>query len=226
VDVDLYNGPNQDLLGMDGIWDHPYVIDSENQDRYPLVKPWPTIPATLDVNPDTLNLRSEGQWITAYIELPEGYNVSDIDVSTILLNDTIPVSLLDVPAPEPVPTEIGDYDEDGIPDLMVKFDRAMVESFIYNQEIIYGDVALTITGELLDGTPFEGTDIISVNYAGDINNDGTINILDVGSISARWYPGPPAGLLGYDMNADFNNDGAVNILDVGILSVNWGQTVP
>lgn len=184
------------------------------------------IPTTIDFDPDTLNLRSKGKWITAYVELPEGYDVSDIDVSTVMLNNTIPISLLDVPAPKPVPTEIGDYDEDGIPDLMVRFDRALVQLFICNQGIRYGEVSLTITGELSDGTPFEGTDVIFVNYAGDVNNDGIVNILDAGIVSSHWYPGPPVGPLGYDSNTDFNKDGAVDIFDVGILSINWEHTVP
>lgn len=182
--------------------------------------------ATVDIAPDTLNLKSRGQWITVYIELLEGYDVGDIDVSAVVLNDTIPVSLLDVPAPAPVPTKIGDYDNDGIPDLMVKFDRAMVESFIYNQRIRYDEVTLTLTGNLFDGTPFEGTDIFFVNYAGDVNNDGTVDILDAGMVSACWYPGPPMGPLGYDEASDFNKDGEVDIFDVGILSVNWAQITP
>ena len=179
------------------------------------------IPATVNIDPDTLNLRSKGKWITSYIELPESHNVSDIDVYTVVLNDTIPVSLLDVPTLEPVPTEIGDYDEDGVFDLMVKFDKAFVESFIYNQGITYGEVSLTITGELFDETPFKGTDIVWVNYAGDVNNDGIVNILDAAMVSAHWHPGPPTGPLGYDSSCDFNKDGAVNILDAAILSVNW-----
>jgi PKD repeat protein len=36
------------------------------------------IPATIDCDPDTLNLKSEGEWITCYIELPEGYGVERI----------------------------------------------------------------------------------------------------------------------------------------------------
>jgi thermitase len=35
-DVDLYYGPDQNETGNDGIWDHPYVIDGDNQDNYPL----------------------------------------------------------------------------------------------------------------------------------------------------------------------------------------------
>ena len=37
--ADLYHGPNQDRPGGDGIVDAPYVIDENNQDNYPLVKP-------------------------------------------------------------------------------------------------------------------------------------------------------------------------------------------
>lgn len=220
TDVDLFNGPNQDLLGMDGIWDHPYVVDVDNRDMYPLVKPWPTIPATVDVDPDTLNLRSRGNWITAYIELPTRYDLNNIDVSTVTLEDTFSVD-------PNAPTQIGDHDIDGVPDLMVRFNRTQLESYIYHVlGIRYGSVTLKITGQLYDGTPFEGSDTIQVKFAGDVNNDGTINILDAAMVSAHWYPGPPIGPLGYDSNADFNKDGSVNILDGGILSVNWGQTVP
>ena len=45
--VDLENGPNQDLYGSDGIGDTPYVIDTYNQDRYPLT---PVRPATVVVS--------------------------------------------------------------------------------------------------------------------------------------------------------------------------------
>jgi parallel beta-helix repeat protein len=40
IDVDQYSGPNQDQSGSDGILDHPYVIDENNIDHYPLVNPW------------------------------------------------------------------------------------------------------------------------------------------------------------------------------------------
>ncbi|MHC4489187.1 MAG: hypothetical protein ACYSW7_08445 [Planctomycetota bacterium] len=108
-----------------------------------------SIPASIDIKPDTLNTKSKGKWITCYIELSESYLVEDINVGTVLLENSIP--------PEASPTEIGDNDNDGIPDLMVKFDR---------QELIplleVGDAELTIAGELGDGTPFEGSDTIRV----------------------------------------------------------------
>jgi parallel beta-helix repeat protein len=146
-DADVYSGPYQNETGSDGIWDHPYGVSFRFEDRYPLAEPWtPTIKATVDVHPYSLNLRSIGKWITVYIELPEGYNVSDIDVPTVMLNGEIQTELH--------PTEIGDYDSDGILDLMVKFYRAEVIALLS-----VGEVTLTITGEV-KGTPFEGSDSI------------------------------------------------------------------
>jgi len=37
VDVDEYGGPYQNETGSDGVWDHPYTIDENNRDRYPIV---------------------------------------------------------------------------------------------------------------------------------------------------------------------------------------------
>lgn len=44
-----------------------------------------SIVATVDINPDTLNVKSNGEHVTAYIELPVGYDVMDIDRSSIRL---------------------------------------------------------------------------------------------------------------------------------------------
>ena len=44
VNIDNYSGPYQNETGSDSIWDHPYVIDANNRDRYPLVNPWTPTP--------------------------------------------------------------------------------------------------------------------------------------------------------------------------------------
>jgi hypothetical protein len=123
-----------------------------------------TVGATIDIDPDTLNLKSEGEWITCYIELPESYDVNDINVSTILLNDTVPVELH--------PTGIGDYDSDGILDLMVKFDRNEVILYILANvnmtkliEERFMTTTLTIAGYLNDGTLFLGNDSVRIIYS-------------------------------------------------------------
>ena len=107
------------------------------------------IRATIDFDPDTLNLKSKGKFVTVYIELPPGYDVSQIDVSSITLNGTVPA--LDKP------TKVGDYDSDGVPDLMVKFDGAAVQDLLTPGS----QVEITITGEVT-GIGFEGSDTIRV----------------------------------------------------------------
>jgi parallel beta-helix repeat protein len=37
TDIDICSGPYQNEPGSDNIWDHPYVIDENNVDRYPFV---------------------------------------------------------------------------------------------------------------------------------------------------------------------------------------------
>jgi len=113
---------------------------------------------TLDIDPDVLNLKSKGRWITCYAELLEGHNLNDIDRATIWLNGTISVDPFWVD--KPLGSVIGDYDNDTVPDLMVKFNRAAVIEYLLNQNKTHGNVTLKVTGELYDGTLFEGSDTI------------------------------------------------------------------
>ncbi len=107
------------------------------------------ITATIDFDPDTLNKSSNGTWVVVYIELPAGYNVKDIDVSSIRLEGTIPA--------ETWPYAIGDQDKDGIPDLMVKFKRSDVIGVLP-----LGDsVPVHVTGKV-GPTAFDGVDVIRV----------------------------------------------------------------
>lgn len=145
----------------DGVFEHTFTSDGElTHDEFIL-----QTETTVDFDPDTLNLRSKGAWVTAYIEFPEGYDVAGINISTILLNGTIPV---DVDAP----VTIGDYDNDAIPDLMVKFDRAEVIAYIIanvNMTELYEKrfmtTTLTVTGYLNNGTPFQASTTIKIVYA-------------------------------------------------------------
>ena len=87
-----------------------------------------SIEAVIDVNPNTFNLNSNGKWATVFIEFPESApcDVSQIDVNSIVLS----VNGYNIPA-ESRPSNIGDYDLDDIPDLMVKFDRQLLQSHMF-----------------------------------------------------------------------------------------------
>jgi signal peptidase len=114
------------------------------------------IEATIDIDPDTLNLKSEGKFVTVYIELPSSYNVTDINRTTIKMYNTTGsyISALDFPY------EIGDYDNDEIQDLMVKFSREEVKTLVPAE--VVENKTLTIKGMLFSGIRFEGSDTIKV----------------------------------------------------------------
>jgi hypothetical protein len=86
--------------------------------------PIQNITATIDIELNTMNRMCGDKWVTVFIELPEGYDVHDIDISSILLEGTVHA--------ETWPYSIGDYDKDGIPDLMVKFKWADVIDILPN----------------------------------------------------------------------------------------------
>ena len=99
--------------------------------------------ATIRITPRTLNLNSQGKWMTCHIELPEDYDIADIDVGSLLLNDEIPA--------EPKPVGVGGKK------LMVKFSRPWLQTIVSVGEV----VELKVTG-WVDGVPFEGWDNIRV----------------------------------------------------------------
>jgi hypothetical protein len=114
------------------------------------------IEATVDIDPNDLNLWSRGQFVTAYIEL-EGADVREINASTVLLNKAIPPILDEsygfVTSED---SYIVDHDGDGILERMLKFDRIAVEEVVGPGP----DVSITISGQLNDGMRFEGTDTL------------------------------------------------------------------
>jgi hypothetical protein len=127
--------------------------------------------ATVDIDPDSLNLKSKGgkNALTAYIELPvDEAEASQIDVSTVVMavdGSAIPAQLR--------PTSIGDHDKDGIADLMVKFNRRTLIGVLAHAELSFWqnvgrffgwkvDLTLTVNGYLDDGRHFTGEDTIKV----------------------------------------------------------------
>ncbi len=108
--------------------------------------------ATVDFDPDTLNPRSRGRWVTVYIELPPGHDPGDVDAATVRMNDFLS-PVLD-PRHGFVRDPAGylvDHDGDGLAERMVKFDRADVFALLPP-----GTHRIRITGKLADGTAFSG----------------------------------------------------------------------
>jgi hypothetical protein len=97
------------------------------------------IEANVDIDPDTLNLKAKGVF-TAYVSLPEGYSVEDIDVASL--------------------------ECEGAPSVRYSIEEGVLVVKFYREDLAgvgAGDgVELNVTGWLTDGTPIEGSDTIRV----------------------------------------------------------------
>lgn len=159
VDGALLSPPPFPVIKSNGT--HYFIYFEFGLSSHTIAIQFAPVELTLDVAPSSLNLISMGEWITGYFELPEGFDISQTDVSTILLNKTVRADMN--------PTDIGDYDNDGIPDLMVKFNRIEVITLILanvDTNILsiehFMTITFTATGELYDDTLLQGTDTLRI----------------------------------------------------------------
>jgi hypothetical protein len=117
------------------------------------------IEAKIKIGPGALNQSGKGKWVKCTIRLGEGYDASDIDVSSIKLNNDVEVDV----ASSKVHKEKSNKVNKKKDCLHVKFDRALVLALVAE---ISGDddgvVKLYVTGKLVNGTDFAGLDSIKV----------------------------------------------------------------
>jgi hypothetical protein len=107
--------------------------------------------ATVDVTPDTLSLRSKGQWVTATVSLPDGYDASTIDPASVFLRY----------GNHAFPMERGDV-EQRTGRLVARFSRsALIDRLVEDQA--RGPVTLSVEGSITDGTSFTGADTVNVH---------------------------------------------------------------
>jgi len=170
-------------------WDDDNTLTSPNRTissggNYTAIYYDSTIPEfefEIDIDPDTLNLKSRGKFVTVYIELPEGYNATDLELVNVEL-EGIP-ALNDTKYGFVTDPELVDHDGDGLMEFMVKFERVAVQKAI--REMIgdengkFEEIELTVTGEFSDGTTFEDSDSIKVinppSKSSPKSNDSTTN---------------------------------------------------
>jgi hypothetical protein len=115
------------------------------------------MPAMIAISPNTLNLRSRGRWITAFIQLPADLDPRNILRSSLLLDGIVPAA--------PRPYSFGDHSGDGIRELMIKFSRSATQALLTP-----GTNTITITGDMVDGTSFIGSTTLRVINPGKGKN--------------------------------------------------------
>ena len=106
-----------------------------------------TINAEIRFEPETLNRKSEGNWVMVQIELPPGYRAAEVDISSLRLEETVPA--------EASPISINQRGNADV--LTVKFRRSDVIAVLPAGE----HVPVHVTGKVATSL-FEGVDIIRV----------------------------------------------------------------
>ncbi|MBW8041950.1 MAG: hypothetical protein FVQ85_18395 [Planctomycetes bacterium] len=104
------------------------------------------VPSEVRIVPRTISLESRGKWITAFLWLPEGYavtDIADIDSHSLLLDYEIE------------PERFRFNEEKQV--VMANFSQEEVQTFLN-----VGEFELSISLQLMDGTVFEGRDLIRV----------------------------------------------------------------
>jgi len=102
---------------------------------------------SVDLSPNTLNLRSSGRWVTLRITPPSGRSAEEINIKSVRLRI----------GDESVPALWGNV-ANGV--LMVKFSRTSLQRILIGH--VGEEVEMRVTGAYDDGTAFEGKDTIRV----------------------------------------------------------------
>jgi hypothetical protein len=126
----------------------------------------PLIDAWVNLDPDTLNLKSKGRWITAYISLPTPYDVQEVILESVLIDQSIPA--------------VGGEVQDGV--LVAKFDRDLLASYLAGTD---GHVTLTVTGTVGDVAIFRGSDTIRAMSLPPSQLTGAARIQAIGADTTR-----------------------------------------
>jgi subtilase family protein/HYDIN/CFA65/VesB family protein/fervidolysin-like protein len=127
------------------------------------------------VEPNTLNLDSNGKWMIARVEIPEMYSPADVVIETVRFNGVVPADTdrfyLD-----------RDFNDNGIPDVKFVFDRSAIEDILTPGE----EVVVTITGEVRDTAHFVGTDTIRVIQPRMTSPNGGETLPAGASVTVEW----------------------------------------
>ncbi|WP_303721868.1 hypothetical protein [Malonomonas rubra] len=114
--------------------------------------------------PRTVNLQSGGKGFAAVIDLPLPYSAADIDPAsvaiTMISSGDAPSSPLVDPLYSTGKYKVGDFDDNGIVEMIISFDRQALIQLL--EPLGIGVFDLSIAGKLYDGTTFPGVNSIKV----------------------------------------------------------------
>jgi len=207
--VDLYSGPYQNNTGSDGIGDTSHIIDANNTDHFPLMKPYGGV---CDIGITNIT--------TSKTVVGQGYNLSitaktlNYGVITQTFNMTVYVNQTVV----------------GQTQISLTGRNSTTLTFVWNTtgfdkgDYTISAVAEPVPGEtdFADNTFTDG--VVKVTIPGDINGDCIVDMTDLGWI-AYSYGATPSDPK-WNPNRDITDDNLIDMTDLGIACMHYGETCP
>jgi parallel beta-helix repeat protein len=203
--------PNATEIDGSGIWNTPYVIDTNNIDQYPLMNPYTFVPAhdvaVTDVT-SSKNVVGQGYSLNVAVTAAdqggytETFNVTAYANSTVIGSENVTLSA----------------------------GNSATVTFTWNTNgFAYGDYTISAYALLVPGETNTGNNNISggtvyVGIPGDVDGIGRVNMNDVVSILKAF--GSTVGEPNYNPNCDINGKGRVDMSDLVIALHNFGQHYP
>ena len=196
--TDLCRGSHQDETGSDGIGDTPYIIDENNTDRYPLVKPYAG-PHDIGLTNIATSKTVVGQEYSLHINITMfnyGNNTENFNF-TVYANTTI----IDV-----------------FENVTLTSRNSTTITILWNTTgWIKGNYTISanataVLGEI-DTTDNNSTDgWVFVTIQGDVDGDRDVDIYDVVKITGIY--GSKRGDPQFNPNSDLDDDDEIKIYDV------------
>jgi parallel beta-helix repeat protein len=206
--IDVKSGPSQNQPGSDGEGDAPYTVDDVNQDRYPLMKPYPWSAHDIGITRVDVSktVVAEGYSVNVtvtmfnYGDYPETFDV------TATANETVihTVEVLTLPSR-----------------------GSLTITFTWNTagfvrgNYTFSAVAHPVPSEA-DTTDNTLDQRIFITLAGDVDGNRQVDIFDVVKMAGVYGVSKPDPR--YDPNCDLDGDGDIDIFDLVLAAGSYGDS--
>jgi hypothetical protein len=216
VGSDCRNGPDQNLAGCDGFGDTSKVIDGNNRDNYPVMKPIPWDSYDIGVTClGKVGVQGASSMKTVIAESSTVHfsvfvmNYGN-DTETFNVTTYIDATLLEMQTGITIPSR----------------GYAIVNSTWNTSSFERGSylISAQITAVLGETDTSDNSFVcaVAIGVIGDVDNNGVVNMLDIYNIALRF--GAIVGQAHYISNYDIDDNGIVNMLDLYVAAVHFGQT--
>ncbi len=209
ADVDIHKGSFQNETGSDGIWDHPYIIDTNNTDNYPLTKPYGG-PHDIGIINITTSKTVVGQ---GYI-LGVRVKIINYGINTEAFNITIYANLTIINQ-----TKVTTASRNST---TVTFAWNTTDVAKGNYTIKAEATHLPHETDTTDNTYIDGWVVVTI--PGDINGDYKVNHKDLLLLASAY--GSECRDPNYIPEADIDCNGKIDHKDLLILASNYGKEDP